>query len=314
VATQLAAAAFAQQIASPSGIDDLGGPEGGAIVLTGEPAPFTVPPLLPKVIVADHECAAADVVATSDDLGAVVSTIDAHPQAATSLAVLLRASGTRSVADGLHAESAVYGVLQAGSEFDAWRAGRPVRQRTRPAGPVVGVSRVGRMLHIELRRPEVRNALDAQLRDELADALVLAATDRSLSVELRGSGPAFCAGGDLDEFGSRADPASAHLIRLSRNLGWLIHRLRDRITVHVHGACVGSGVELPAFAGTVIASPDATFALPEVDLGLIPGAGGTVSIPARIGRQRTALLAFLGRPVTAATAAEWGLVDRIDDR
>ena len=225
----------------------------------------------------------------------MVATIDANPQAATSLAVLLRASDTRSVADGLHAESAVYGVLQAGAEFAAWRSSRPVRRREPPAGPVVGVTRSGDVLDVELRRPDVRNALDARLRDELADALLLAASDSTLRVELRGSGAAFCAGGDLDEFGQRDDPATAHLIRMSRNLGWLIHQIRDRIRVHAHGPCVGSGTELAAFAGSVIATPDATFALPEVTFGLIPGAGGTVSIPRRIGRQRTALLA-LARP------------------
>jgi hypothetical protein len=311
MAVQLPAAELAERLATPSGIDDLADAHGGAIVVTGDAAELSVPPLLPHVIVADHACPGADVVPGPQDFDAVVATVDANPQAATSLALLLRASETRSVADGLQAESAVYGVLQAGAEFAAWRQSRPVRRREPPAGPVVGVTRSGDVLDVELRRPEVRNALDARLRDELADALLLAACDSSLRVELRGAGDAFCSGGDLDEFGRRDDPATAHLIRMSRNLGWLIHQVRDRIRVHTHGPCVGSGTELPAFAGSVIASPDATFALPEVTLGLIPGAGGTVSIPRRVGRQRTALLALSGRPIDASTALEWGLVDLI---
>jgi enoyl-CoA hydratase/carnithine racemase len=75
--------------------------------------------------------------------------------------------------------------------------------------------------------------------------------------------------------------------------------------------CAGSGIELPAFAGTVVAAPDTTFALPEVSLGLVPGAGGTVSLPHRIGRHRTALLALSGATIDAPTALAWGLVDRL---
>ena len=83
------------------------------------------------------------------------------------------------------------------------------------------------------------------------------------------------------------------------------------MTAYVHGGCVGAGVELPAFAGRVVADPAATFWLPELGMGLVPGAGGTVSIPRRIGRQRAALLAVTGRRIDAATALAWGLVDDI---
>jgi enoyl-CoA hydratase/carnithine racemase len=72
-------------------------------------------------------------------------------------------------------------------------------------------------------------------------------------------------------------------------------------------------VELPAFAHRVVATRDATFGLPEVGLGLIPGAGGTVSLPRRIGRHRTARLGLSGAAIDAATALEWGLVDEIVD-
>jgi hypothetical protein len=312
VAVVLTAAAFAERVATAAGVDDLGGAEGGAIVLTGGPARFVVPPLLPRVVVADHPCLAADVVAEEPDLEPVVGAVEANPQAATALAVLLRGASRRSTAEGLLAESAVYGVLQGGAEFASWRAGRPAREREPSPGPVVGVALVDDVLEIELRRPDVRNAVDVRLRDELASALLLAAAEPARRVVLRGAGPTFCSGGDLDEFGSRDDPASAHLVRLSRHLGQLVDQLRDRLTVHVHGACAGSGVELAAFAECVIAHPDTTFALPEISLGLIPGAGGTVSVPRRIGRQRTALLALGGRPIDAVTALGWGLVDRIE--
>ena len=63
----------------------------------------------------------------------------------------------------------------------------------------------------------------------------------------------------------------------------------------------------------MVADPDTTMSLPEVRLGLIPGAGGTASLPRRIGRQRTAWLALTGRSIDAATALEWGLVDALAD-
>jgi enoyl-CoA hydratase/carnithine racemase len=82
----------------------------------------------------------------------------------------------------------------------------------------------------------------------------------------------------------------------------------------VHGACVGAGVELPAFASRVVADPGARFRLPEVAMGLVPGAGGTVSLPRRIGRQRTCRLALTGEWLDAETALRWGLVDELAER
>ena len=94
--------------------------------------------------------------------------------------------------------------------------------------------------------------------------------------------------------------------------GRLIHTLKHRITAHLHGACMGSGIELPAFAGRVLAAADTRIALPEIQLGLIPGAGGTVSLPRRVGRHRTALLALSGTVIDAPTALGWGLVDELE--
>jgi enoyl-CoA hydratase/carnithine racemase len=87
--------------------------------------------------------------------------------------------------------------------------------------------------------------------------------------------------------------------------------LGPRVTVHLHGACIGAGIELAAFAGTVEATEDTTVMLPEVGMGLIPGAGGTVSIPRRIGTARTAWLAITGLRLSAPVAARWGLIDRL---
>jgi enoyl-CoA hydratase/carnithine racemase len=81
--------------------------------------------------------------------------------------------------------------------------------------------------------------------------------------------------------------------------------------VEVHGACVGAGVELPAIAAPLRAREDARVLQPELSMGLVPGAGGTVSLPRRIGRQRTGWLALSGARIDARTALRWGLVDAI---
>jgi enoyl-CoA hydratase/carnithine racemase len=83
--------------------------------------------------------------------------------------------------------------------------------------------------------------------------------------------------------------------------------------VRVHGACIGSGIEFPAFASRIEATPDAWFQLPELRYGLIPGAGGCVSVSRRIGRQRSAWMVLSGARVDARTALDWGLVDAISE-
>jgi len=255
-----------------------------------------------------------DVVVTAGDpaLGAIEENVERFPLAAAALALLLRGQPGRSVDEGLVAESAVYSVLQSGPEFSAWRGQHPVRHEP-DDGARVRLKREGPRLILTLTRPDRLNALDARMRDELMEGLAVAAADPGITVvELRGEGPAFCAGGDLDEFGSRSDPASAHVLRLRRSIGRELSHLGARTTAYVHGACVGSGIELAAFADRVVAAADTRIALPEIGLGLVPGAGGTVSLTRRVGRLRTAWLAFSGSTIDAATANAWGLVDDLE--
>ena len=113
----------------------------------------------------------------------------------------------------------------------------------------------------------------------------------------------------LGEFGDLPDPATAHGVRSTRNPGRLLARIAERTEAQVHGACIGAGVELPAFARRVVARPGTFFQLPELSMGLVPGAGGTASLPRRIGRQRTAWMALSGERVSLETARQWGLVD-----
>jgi enoyl-CoA hydratase/carnithine racemase len=255
-----------------------------------------------------------DVMPAADELDDVLAVVERAPIAATAFVLLLRASERRTVDEGLVAESATYSLLQAGPEFAAWRAGRPRRATVVDSGSPLIVTREGDVLSVRFHRPAVHNAYDAATRDALVEALQLALIDPDLRVALAGDGPSFCSGGDLDEFGTRADPASAHAVRLARSAARLLARVGERVEVHVHGACMGSGIELAAFARRVVADPGTRIALPEVGLGLIPGAGGTVSLPRRIGRHRTALLGLRSRPIDAATALAWGLVDAVEPR
>lgn len=250
------------------------------------------------------------VVDDDDQMAAAVATCELAPLAALALVRLLRIAHT-SIAAGLEAESATYSALQRGPEFLSWRAATTRRSRPNPSGPVVLLDRRGDELEIVLARPEVRNVLGVQMRDELLDGLAVAEADPALRVTIRGEGPDFCAGGDLDEFGTFPDPDTAHQIRLERSIGAVLARLAARTTVHLHGACYGSGIELPAFAGHVVADPGTTIALPELGLGLVPGAGGTVSLPARIGRHATARLALTRLPIGASEALRLGLVDEV---
>lgn len=315
----------ADVIASPLILVDAGSP--------GDPRELDVPPTLPAVVVAVSATAAPplpargpDVALTTvsgpgapwvrvPDLGDEVEhlrrRVAAAPGAAVALVGVLRTGRGRPVEDGLLVESLAYSMLQGGPEFARWRSGRAAAvSRAEPQAAVV-VERDGDRLEITLNRPHVHNAYNRAMRDQLCEALAVASADPRCQVVLRGAGPSFCSGGDLDEFGTAPDPVSAHLVRTGRSPARLIAALSGRTRVVLHGSCAGSGLELPAFAGTVEARPGTRMWLPELGMGLIPGAGGTVSVARRIGAARTAWMVLSGRPVDEATALGWGLVDRI---
>lgn len=235
------------------------------------------------------------------------------PLAALAFVQLLRSASSTSVYSGLMSESFVYSTLQAGPEFRDWVARRRrKRAMVPPSEPACHVERDRARLEIRLARPARHNAFSREMRDALCEALQLALADPSIEeVVLSGEGSSFCSGGDLDEFGSFPDPATAHATRSTRSPALLISQLSGRIRSEVHGACIGAGVELPAFTDRVVADEGSFFALPEVGLGLVPGAGGTVSLRRRIGRQRTAWLGLSGRHLDARTALDWGLVDEV---
>lgn len=237
----------------------------------------------------------------------------AMPGPAAVIAQLLRFLPQLEPEAGLAAESLAYGLLQGSEAHREWIGARS------PASPAARAGRVellrdGEQLLIALDRPECGNAIDRTMRDALYEGFSLAANDPAICrVVLRGKGRTFCLGADLDEFGTTRDPATAHAIRARTLPARALLRCADRLEAHVQGACVGAGLEIAAFARRLTAASDAWFQLPELAMGILPGAGGCVSLSRRIGRQRAALLILSGKRLSARQALGWGLIDGIMD-
>lgn len=233
----------------------------------------------------------------------------AFPQAAQVALDLLRRIDLSDAKAGIAQESLAYAQLQSGAEHAKWLAGR-TQSKSTPGR--VDTTRTGNVIDILLNRPKARNAVDCVMRDALCEAFTVAALDPDVSrVNLHGAGKAFCMGGDLEEFGTTRDPAAAHTIRMQTLPALAILQCAHKFEAHVQGACVGSGLEMAAFAARLTATPDAWFQLPELAMGLIPGAGGCVSVTRRIGRRRAALMILSGKRISARTALGWGLIDAI---
>ncbi|HKX79675.1 MAG TPA: enoyl-CoA hydratase/isomerase family protein [Novosphingobium sp.] len=245
-------------------------------------------------------------------LPVIAKSILEQPAAARIAVQLLRLLPGLTAQDGLVMESLAYATLQGGASHRDWIAAR------RPAGPVapgrVDVRHEAGRLTIALDRADAGNAIDRPMRDALHEAFCVAAIDPEVRhVSLRAKGKAFSLGADLDEFGTTTDPAVAHLIRMRTLPAHMAARCADKLDVHVDGACVGAGLELAAWATRFTAAPNAWFQLPELAMGILPGAGGCVSLTRRIGRQRTALMILSGRRFNARQALDWGLIDAIVD-
>jgi hypothetical protein len=249
-----------------------------------------------------------------EDIDLITQNCRRSPLAALALVHVLRSTEDLSPERGLLVESLAYATLQAGPEFRKWQD-EYVRSIALPdQGPAVCVERHENQLSICLNRPRAHNALNIAMRDALVEAFDLVSSDRTIeSAMVSGAGRCFSVGGDLEEFGHRPDAPSAHRIRSLRNPALSLLRCAQRVDFRLHGACIGSGIELPAFGRRIYAHCNAYFQLPELKLGLIPGSGGCISLPRRIGRQRTALLALTGRRLKAREALAWGLVDELVD-
>jgi enoyl-CoA hydratase len=170
------------------------------------------------------------------------------------------------------------------------------------------------VLLVTLNRPEAANAMNTQMGldlMELFEALTVELEDLR-AVVLTGHGTkAFCAGGDLKQRNGMTDEAwqAQHLV-FERMLRAII-ACPIPVVAAVNGAAYGGGCEIAAAADFIYASTNARFALTEVTLGIMPGAGGTQNLPRAVGERRAKELILSGLPFSAEDAERWGLVNRV---
>lgn len=268
-----------------------------------------------------RENISADVVVTTlEDAENLAEKIAANPITAITLAQVLRSHESLTASQALDVESMAFATLQGGAEFAQWLERYKDSRRHAAAadqkemGEAILMSREGDQVKAVLNRPRNRNAINVETRDAWVEMLCLLEADESIKeLQISAKGACFSVGGDLEEFGTTPDTATAHWVRTVQSPARLLARHGSRVSCKLHGACIGSGVELPAFASRISASSKTFFHLPELKMGLIPGGGGTVSITRRIGRLRMAAMVFSGRRINAKTALNWGLIDAIAD-
>ncbi len=173
----------------------------------------------------------------------------------------------------------------------------------------------GAVAVLTLDRPERLNAYSLRMRDELFEVLGAAHDDPEVRVLLlHGSGSAFCTGGDLTEFGQSPSPLVARRVRWRRDVWGRLLGLRAATVAAVHGWTVGGGMEMAMLCDLVIAAKDTRLALPETGLGMIPGVGGTQTLPRRAGMGRALDLVLTGRTLGAGEALAMGIVNAVVPR
>ncbi|AFJ46755.1 2,3-dehydroadipyl-CoA hydratase PaaF [Shimwellia blattae] len=168
----------------------------------------------------------------------------------------------------------------------------------------------GRVLTLTLNRPEARNALNNSLLTGLADALEAAAGDPGVgAVVITGQPRFFAAGADLREMASRG---LADTLNDPRPLIWQrLDNFPKPLIAAVNGYALGAGCELVLLCDLVIAGDNASFGLPEITLGLMPGAGGTQRLIRTVGKALASRMVLSGEAISAARAQEAGLVAEV---
>ncbi|WP_312995973.1 2,3-dehydroadipyl-CoA hydratase PaaF [Leclercia sp.] len=172
------------------------------------------------------------------------------------------------------------------------------------------VTRQGRVLHLTLNRPAARNALNNALLSELATTLEAAADDREISVcVISGNERFFAAGADLNEMAEKDLVATLNDIR--PQLWGRINAFSKPLIAAVNGYALGAGCELALLCDVVIAGENARFGLPEITLGIMPGAGGTQRLIRSVGKSLASKMVLTGESITARQALAAGLVSDV---
>jgi len=169
--------------------------------------------------------------------------------------------------------------------------------------------RDGAVARVTLNRPDVLNAYNTEMRDDLYAALSTVRDDPSIrALVLRGNGKAFCSGGDIREFGSAPSPVGAREVRLRRDVWQLLTSLETPTIAAIHGHAAGSGLEMALLCDFRIAARGAVLSLPETGLGMIPGVVGTQTVPRAVGLGHALDILLTGRAIDARRAERLGMV------
>jgi enoyl-CoA hydratase/carnithine racemase len=166
---------------------------------------------------------------------------------------------------------------------------------------------------VTLNRPRVLNAFSVQMRDDLYEVLsAIKADDEVRVVVFKGAGDkAFCAGADLKEFLTAPSAVKARRIRAVRDLWRLFMSLPQPLIALLHGYVLGSGMEIALYCDLRIAASNVIFGLPEVGLGILPGAGGTQTLPRILGLSGALDMLLTGRRLGSEEALSRGLVNQV---
>ncbi|MFL1505240.1 enoyl-CoA hydratase-related protein [Pseudomonas sp. O64] len=172
------------------------------------------------------------------------------------------------------------------------------------------VERYGRVVLVRLNRPQVKNALSSALMTELISSLATVDLDPQVGCfVITGTAEYFAAGADIKEMSGKS---YVDMLNEDYFVGWeAFSRLRTPTIAAVAGYAFGGGCELAMMCDMIFAADTATFAQPEIKLGVIPGMGATQRLTGLIGKAKTMDLVLTGRAMTAAEAEQAGLVSRV---
>ncbi len=170
------------------------------------------------------------------------------------------------------------------------------------------------VLLVTLNRPALANALNTQMGTDLRDLWVSLARDPgdTRAVVLTGAGAkAFCAGGDLKERNGMSVETWQRQHEIFEEAYWTLMELPVPVIAAVNGHAYAGGLEMALACDFAYTVPAARFALTEVTIGIMPGAGGTQNLPRAVGERRAKEIILTGRPFSASEALDWGVVNRV---
>jgi len=163
---------------------------------------------------------------------------------------------------------------------------------------------------VQFNRPEVLNALNVKLMEELVETLeMLDKEDDVRCIVLTGNEKAFAAGADIKEM---ADASAIEMLTRDQFARWdRIRKIKKPIIAAVSGFALGGGCELAMTCDMVVASETAKFGQPEINIGVMPGAGGTQRLTRAVGKAKAMEMVLTGRTISADEALRWGLINKV---